>query len=352
MKKALVVVLALLVAVGGGFGAWWFLRERALDAFAQAPFGSGETKTVEIPPGTAALKMGALLARGAIVSDADSFYRLARRRQVGNKLKAGEYEFAGPLTPLQVIDKIVKGEVKTYRFTVPEGLRWEDILDIVAKSDLKLDRAKLEQLVKSPAFLKKAGVPGDGIEGFLFPDTYVFPRGVDEEAVLTKMVARTVEEYRRANAHHKAGINLDLHQAITFASIVEKETGAAAERPHIACVFHNRMRLKMRLDTDPTVLYAMMLIRGKYVNNITAQDLKTPHPYNTYTMVGLPPGPIASPGTAALEAVLSPPDCKDLYFVSRNDGTSEFCPDLKCHNAAVEKWQRQYFRDKKKHHSR
>ena len=142
-------------------------------------------------------------------------------------------------------------------------------------------------------------------------------------------------------------MTLDTLAAVTLASIVEKETGAAGERPRIACVFHNRLRRGMKLQTDPTVLYAKLLRTGAFSKNITRADLVAPHPYNTYTSFGLPPGPIASPGAAALKATLDPPDCDDLYFVSRNDGTSVFCPDLTCHNAAVLKWQVEYHQKRK-----
>src|SRR5262249_45512447 len=242
------------------------------------------------------------------------------------------------------IDKITSGQVKLYRFTVPEGLRVDETLPILAQSELHLDQAKLQKLAEDQAFLSRLKVPASSIEGFLFPDTYSFTRRSDEEAVLAKMVNRTLEEYRKAEAQRKKGNGLVMLQTITLASIVEKETAAPEERPRISCVFHNRLRLRMRLGADPTVLYAMKLLRGEFVKNITAKDLVTEHPYNTYTSYGLPPGPIASPGAASIQAALNPIDCTDLYFVSRNDGTHVFCPDLRCHNEAVERWQREYFR--------
>ena len=159
------------------------------------------------------------------------------------------------------------------------------------------------------------------------------------------MVARFKAEYARADAARKPEVRLDLGQAATLASIVEKETGQESERPRIACVFYNRLRLGMRLQTDPTVMYATMLRHGgRWSQNISKADLLTPHPYNTYLVPGLPPGPIASPGAAALQAALHPSQCSDLFFVSRNDGTHVFCPDLRCHEAAVQKWQVEFFK--------
>ena len=161
------------------------------------------------------------------------------------------------------------------------------------------------------------------------------------------MVARFKEEYEKASELRAQGVVLTMGEAATLASIVEKETGRPEERPRIACVFHNRLRSGMRLQTDPTVMYATMLRTGRWSKNISKADLLSPHPYNTYSVGGLPPGPIANAGAAALRATLAPATCKDLYFVSRNDGTHVFCPDLRCHNAAVQHWQVEFF--KKKH---
>lgn len=344
-RKVLVVLLLLLiVGAAGAAGVWFFLGTRVTD-FASEPFGSAQTKVVSIPPGSSPKAVAAILAKAEVVSDADLLYAYLRREKLGPKLRAGEYEFQGPLAPADVVGRIIKGEVKLYHFTVPEGLRVDEIIPILAASDLGLSAEKLAALVKSPAEARKLGIPADSFEGFLAPDTYSFTRNATEEAVLKRMVDRTLEMVRQAP--RKEGVDFDLLQAVTLASIVEKETGAAEERPRISCVFHNRLRRGIKLMTDPTVLYAKMLRTGSFSKNITKADLLAEHPYNTYTVKGLPPGPIASPGQAAIAAALNPPSCNDLYFVARNDGTSEFCPDLKCHNAAVQKWQVDYHRKRK-----
>lgn len=347
MKRALLALLVFGVLAGAGVGGWYVLREQRITAFAATAVTLPAPATVEIPTGTGPRALARLLAEVGAVSDADLLYLYIRRKGLGPKLQAGEYEFSGTLTPDQVLEKIVQGQVKTYRFTVPEGLRAEEILPLVAASELKLDLRRLEQLAADRRFLAKIGVPAGSIEGFLFPDTYTFTRAATEESVLTKMVSSALEAYRRADAQRKQGVRLSMLQAFTLASIVEKETGAPEERPRISCVFHNRLKRGMKLQTDPTVIYAMRLLRGVYSKNITRRDLETPHPYNTYTMTGLPPGPIASPGAAALEAALRPLDCEDLFFVSRNDGTHIFCPTLECHEAAVEEWQVRFFRKKR-----
>ena len=335
MRRVLVAVLALVLLAALGAGCFWFFTEHRLTDFAARPFGTSEPKLVEIPIGTNAHEIATLLARQGVVSDADLLYSWVRREKLSPKLKAGEYEFSGSITPQQAIEKITAAQVKQYHFTVPEGLRVDEILPILAGSELGLSLEKLQQLADTPACVRKSGVPADTLEGFLYPDTYSFPRGTSEETVLKKMVTRTLEEVKKS----PRTAELDLLETVTLASIIEKETGSAPERPRISCVFHNRLRLKMRLQTDPTVIYAMMLINGRYSKNITRKDLETEHPYNTYRNKGLPPGPIASPGAAAIHAALNPIECDDLFFVSRNDGTHAFCPDLKCHNENVQKWQ-------------
>jgi UPF0755 protein len=234
--------------------------------------------------------------------------------------------------------------VKTWKFTVPEGLRADEIAPIIEKASLG-SSAELLTLMRDPDLSKDLGLPFPSMEGFLFPDTYAFPRSVKPRDLLSAMVSRYREAWKKAEAKRKPGVTLDEGQAVILASIIEKETGRGDERQRISCVFHNRLAKGMKLQTDPTVMYATMLRKGgRWSNNITKKDLSAPHPYNTYSVAGLPPGPIANPGEAALVAAISPTDCRDLYFVSRNDGSHVFCPDLRCHQAAVKEWQVEYFR--------
>lgn len=347
MRRALAVAGALLTLAAVAAGGLWVWREQQLRAFIATPSGGPEPRDVTVPAGSGPHAVAGLLARAGVVSDAELFYRFLRRTELGPRLRAGEYEFVGPLTPPQVADKLVSGQQKTYRVTLAEGLRVDEALPLLARSELHLDEAKLLALAGDPAWVRRQGLPADRLEGFLFPDTYVFTRPFGPESVLARLVARGLEEARKAEARRAPGNTLDLLQLVTLASIVEKETGAPEERPRIACVVYNRLARGMKLQMDPTVLYAMMLLRGRFVKNITAQDLVTPHPYNTYTQGGLPPGPIASPGAAALQAASAPAACDDLYFVSRNDGTHVFCPTLLCHNAAVKKWQQDYWAAKR-----
>ena len=346
MKKVFLALLVLGVLVGAGVGGEYLWREWRMRSFATTPVTLPAPVLVEIPPGSGTKRVAWLLEEAGVVTDAGLLEVYIRRKGLLTKLQAGEYEFAETVTPEQAVEKIRAGRVKAYRFTLPEGLRAEEILPIVARSLPKLDLGRLEQLASDAGFLAELGVPAGSIEGFLFPDTYFFTSKATEESVLTKMVSRALEEYGRANLQRKEGVALDVLETFTLASIVEKETGAEEERPRISCVFHNRLAREMKLETDPTVLYSMRL-RGVDSKNITRKDLRTEHPYNTYTVKGLPPGPIASPGAAALAAALNPQDCEDLFFVSRNDGTHIFCPTRECHEAAVKEWQVEFFRKKR-----
>jgi UPF0755 protein len=331
-------LLVFLCVVASGMFVWTTWRE--LRRFRDTPFGSGAEKIVEIPPGTSAHGVVRLLASAGVLSDEDVAWRYMRWfKRDPRPLRAGEYAYSGEHTPDDVLERIYKGDVKTYRFTVPEGLRMDEIAPIVEKAGL--GRAdEILALARDPALAQELGVPFPGMEGFLFPDTYAFPRSAKPRQIVSAMVSRFDEAWKKAEARRKPGVTLGQAQAVVLASIIEKETGRGDERARISCVFHNRLRKGMKLQTDPTVMYAVMLRNGgRWSSNITRKDLAAPHPYNTYAVAGLPPGPIASPGEEALAAALAPDDCRDLYFVSRNDGSHVFCPDLRCHSAAVQKWQ-------------
>jgi UPF0755 protein len=316
--------------------------------FRETPYGAEAERVVEIPSGAPAREVVRLLARQGALADERIAWRYLRWvKRDRRPLKAGEYAFRGALRPDEVLERVYRGDVKTYRFTVPEGVRADEIAAIVEEAGL--GRAdELLALARDPAFARELGVPFPTLEGYLFPETYRFSRSPRARAVLKEMVDAFHAAWRKAEERRGDGVALDERQAVTLASIIEKETGRPEERPHISCVFHNRLRRGMPLQTDPTVLYAKWLRSGAWSKNITRKDLEMPHPYNTYSVSGLPPGPIASPGAAALEAALRPEACKDLYFVSRNDGSHVFCPDLRCHAAAVQKWQVEYFREKRR----
>lgn len=343
--KLLGLLVFLAVLAGGAF-VWQTWRD--MRSFGDTRFGSGTEKVVEIPPGTSARGVVRLLAQAGVFSDEELAQRYVRWwKRDKRTLRAGEYAFSGALLPDEVLERIYKGEVKSYRFTVPEGLRADEIAPIIEAAGLGAADEYLA-LARDPEFARELGLPFPSLEGFLFPDTYAFPRSARPRTILGAMVARFRDAWGKASAQRAPGVELDEGQAVVLASIVEKETGRPDERARISCVFHNRLRKGMKLQTDPTVMYATMLRNGgKWSKNISRKDLAAPHPYNTYVVAGLPPGPIANPGAAALVATLAPAECKDLYFVSRNDGSHVFCPDLRCHNAAVRKWQVEYYRTRR-----
>jgi UPF0755 protein len=344
MKAIRVLSLLLLVALAIGAAAAAKLY-RDIATFRDAPFGSVEAKVIEIPTGSTPRQVVRLLARRGVLADEQLAWRYVRWfKRDGRPMKAGEYAFEGPLRPDEVLDRVYRGDVVVYHFTIPEGLRMEEIAAII--EDAGLGRAsELIPLMHDPKLATELGVPFTNLEGYLFPDTYTFARSPKPRAILAAMVGRFREELRKAEAGRSPTVTLAETQVVTLASIVEKETGQPDERPRISCVFHNRLKRGMRLQTDPTVMYATMLRHGgRWSQNISKADLLAPHPYNTYAVTGLPPGPIANPGAASLRAALHPSECNDLFFVSRNDGTHVFCPDLQCHEAAVQKWQVEFFR--------
>lgn len=336
--------LALLAAVG--FVGW---KYQDLLAFADAPHAVSEELYVEIPAGTGPRGVAQVLEQAGAIADAERFYWNVRfLRKQGAQLKAGEYAFSPeqPQSPNQIVDRLLKGEVRTTRVTLAEGLRFDEQAGVLAQAGV-VDEEEFKRLARDPDFVRELGISAPTVEGYLFPTTYLIPRHLDTRGVMRLMVEHHRQAWQKAQESRQEWVKLTEHEAVTLASIIEKETGRADERRRISCVFHNRLKKDMRLQTDPTVIYSVLLREGSFDGNIRRVHLSTPHPYNTYTVKGLPPGPIANAGLAALEAALNPLECEDLFFVSKNDGSHVFCPTLACHNRNVEIWQRQYFRNKR-----
>ena len=297
---------------------------------------AGAPRTVEIAGGAGLRAIAFALETAGVISDARLFAAYAALRGAGRKLRAGEYEFPPGATPREVISKLERGETKRHFVTLPEGWTFAQMAEAIAKAGIA-PAGGLIALARNPSFVKSLGMPGATLEGWCFPDTYAFTRATRPEMVWRTLVQRArsvlAEERRRATASSDPG--LDDGEIVTLASIVEKETGRADERPLIAAVFLNRLRRGIPLGSDPTVIYGMSSFDG----NIRRVDLETPSPYNTYLRPGLPPGPIANPGREALRAVLAAPAVDYLYFVSRNDGSHQFSRTLEEHNRAVREFQ-------------
>jgi len=263
----------------------------------------------------------------------------AQFQGVDREIKAGEYDLVATMTPVEILEKLRTGEVKTYPVTIPEGLHLEETAERFEAAGIVEAVAFLAQ-ARSAELARELEIEADDLEGYLFPETYRFRK--DTPAV--EVVRRMVEEFKASltpeDRERIGATKMSLHEIVTLASIVEKETGAPEERPLIAAVFLNRLEKRMRLQTDPTVIYGILRTRGSFDGNLRRVDLRTDTPYNTYTRGGLPPGPIASVGMESIRAVLAPADVDYLYFVSRNDGTHYFSTTLRQHNNAVIRYQK------------
>lgn len=341
----ILAVLLVLALVAAGV-AYWMLQD--LKHFAVTPFAAPGEVVVEITGGAGPKAVAEKLASAGVIQDEKKFYWDVRfLRRVAGRLKAGEYQFhAGESqSPDEIIDRLLKGEVLSVKVTVPEGLRLDEQAPLFEGAGFGKP-GEFVRLARSAKFVHSLGIEADSLEGYLFPDTYLIPKNASTEQVLKLMVERFRKAWEIADAQRLPGVTLTETQAVTLASIVEKETGNPEERPRISCIFHNRLKKGMKLQTDPTVIYSIILRKGSFDGNIHRSDLDTPHPYNTYAIPGLPPGPISNAGLAALSAALHPMECDDLFFVSKNDGSHVFCPTLACHNANVQKWQVEYFAKK------
>ncbi|HXE74414.1 MAG TPA: endolytic transglycosylase MltG [Candidatus Xenobia bacterium] len=267
--------------------------------------------------------------------------------QPGRTLKAGEYLFEQPLSAAAVFRKLERGEVHLYPLVIPEGwTRWE-IADEVERLGLARREAFLRATENSP-LIHALAPQARNLEGFLFPDTYHFARPSDPDLMVRAMVERFKQEWNRLAPGASPPHALTPYELVTLASLVEKETGAADERGLVAAVFYNRLEKKMVLACDPTVIYAERLEKGgAFDGEINVSDLQRRSPYNTYLNAGLPPGPIASPGRASLEAVLKPPQSNYLYFVSNNQGGHHFAATSAEHSRNVARYRRQREREQR-----
>jgi UPF0755 protein len=257
-------------------------------------------------------------------------------------LKAGEYRFTAPMHALDVIDKIARGDVYKRLLTFREGLTIDEMAQVFEEKGFGQAGA-FKKAAGNTRLIADLDPQAADLEGYLFPETYSLPRDTPASVVVEQMVgafrAAMTEQVRAA----AKAAGLSVRQLVTLASLVEKETGAANERPLVAAVYRNRMKTGMGMQADPTVIYALQKA-GQYRGNLTKDNLQFDSPYNTYKYPGLPPGPIAAPGRASLEAAAMPADVDYLYFVSKNDGTHVFASTLAEHNKNVFTWQVEYFR--------
>lgn len=253
------------------------------------------------------------------------------------------YDFRGPLSPLEVLDRLGRGESLMIQVTVREGLDRFALAKLMSEQELGSEGEWLEVTADS-ALIDDIAPEATSLEGYLFPDTYRFSPGTAPKVVVEEMVKNFRKHFGEELAYIRTG--LSVHETVTLASIVETEARLDAERPLIASVYRNRMTKRMLLQADPTVIYAMKLA-GTWNGNIRRDDLRMSSPYNTYARAGLPPGPIASPGLASLRAAANPAESEMLYFVAKNDGSHVFAKSLDEHNRNVAEWQKRYWRERR-----
>jgi UPF0755 protein len=269
------------------------------------------------------------LEKSGLITNKTLFVLWTRVKGYGKDIRAGEYSLSPAMAPAQVLEILRRGLVILHPVTIPEGFTRDQIADVLAAKGLA-DKKRFLELTEDKVLLRQNGISGPSLEGYLFPDTYHFSRGTPTAAVLDTMVKR-FKQVVTPLMEKLQGSGMKFEEVVTLASIVEKETGRPEERPLIASVFLNRLRLGMRLESDPTVIYGMENFDG----DLKKRDLTEKTPYNTYVIKGLPPGPIASPGHDAIKAVLYPAQTDYLYFVSKNDGSHHFSKTLAEHNRAV-----------------
>ena len=302
------------------------------------PSQTASTKVIFIKKGSHLKKVSEVLEQEGIIKHRQIFVFLTTILGKKTKVKAGEYEFHTPMLPLEVLDALVKGQVKRHLVTIPEGYTLSQVAQVLESLDL-VEKKGFLQKASSPAFINALGfsqLAGPTLEGFLFPDTYHLFREMDPEEVIQTMVYQFKKVFGPDLVHRASELGFSEREAVILASIIEKETPLPEEKPLISAVFHNRLKKKIPLQSDPTVIYGIKNFNG----NLTKEDLMKPTPYNTYLMVGLPPTPICNPGKESLLAAIHPAPVPYLYFVSKNDGSHYFSSEIEEHNRSVWKYQK------------
>jgi len=338
--KYIVLPILIVAVVAGVLGqSLWTRMHQPFKGY------TSEEQFVDIPSGSSTREIGRRLVDAGVVEDETLFRASLWWTGRDRALKAGEYRFDHAMTPIDVLDTIGRGDVYARRITFPEGLTIAEMGKIYESHGFGPAR-DFVAAARNASLIRELDSEARDLEGYLFPETYALPRGTPAARLIGMMVDRfraTYTDDLRAQAEAQG---LTTRQVVTLASLVEKETGQAQERPVVAAVYRNRLKIRMGLQADPTIVYALEKA-GRYDGNIRREDLAFDSPYNTYRYPGLPPGPIASPGKASLEAALAPADVKYLYFVSRNDGSHVFATTLAEHNRNVRRFQIDYFRQQR-----
>jgi UPF0755 protein len=291
-------------------------------------------QVVIVEPGQKFKSLSQILNKKGVIRHPAKFRLFSRIKGYDKHIKAGEYVLSSAMTPKKILEIFVMGRVRLHRVTIPEGHNLRQVAQAVSQAGLGT-QADFFNAATNADLVRSKGIDAQTFEGYLFPDTYYFTKAATPEKIISSMVKRFWSVFKAEWKDRAKTLGLTIHQVVTLASIIEKETGAAVERPIISSVFHNRLKRGIRLESDPTVIYGIEDFNG----NITRRDLEEDTLYNTYRIKGLPPGPIANAGIKAIEAALYPADTRFLYFVSKKDNTHQFTTNLKDHNRAVQKYQ-------------
>ena len=319
---SLCFVLIMLLALGFGYYAVT-PRDR-----------EGQPKVFVIRHGASLRHVASELQEKGFIKNSYLFVLWGELLGYSKKIKSGEYRISSAMPPVNILAVFAKGAVITHMVTIPEGYTMGQIARLLDQKGI-VDAQEFLRVCNDPKIVAKYGIKGNSLEGYLYPDSYQFSRGLSANKIVDVMLHR-FKEVVSPYMNRMKERGMTLHEVVTLASIVEKETGLSRERPLIASVFLNRLKRGMRLESDPTVIYGIKNFSG----NLTRKDLARKTPYNTYIIRGLPPGPIANPGIESIRAVLYPAETSYLYFVSKNDGSHYFSSSLTEHNRAVAKFQK------------
>ena len=304
--------------------------------FLMRPAGSEDSpaQVFVVPEGAGLSSVAAELDRRGLISARSLFVLWGRAAGHSRSIKAGEYSLSASMPPVKIMEYLRRGMILTHPVTIPEGVGLRDVARLLAERGL-VNEDEFVAYASDPEVAGRYGIDASGLEGFLYPDTYHFSKGLPVRVMADAMVGRFFQKIGPLEELIQQS-GMSVNQVVILASIIEKETGSAPERPIIASVFLNRIRAGMRLQSDPTAVYDIHGFEGR----ITRKELRRQSPYNTYVINGLPIGPIGNPGFEAVLAVLEPAETGFFYFVSRNDGTHHFSETLEEHNSAVQKYQR------------
>ncbi len=342
-RMVIAAVFVSLLIAGAGSWTWYELHTPFFGA-------GGEEVFVDVPRGANGSTIAGLLVNAGVLRFRFPFVLYTRWSNLGRRMKAGEYRFASRATPVEVASRIAAGDVYYVSVTIPEGLTARETIELLAKNSVG-DVRSMERSLRRTDWIKDLVSNARNLEGFLFPETYHFPRRITSDEVVKTLVNEFRVKFLALQSRMPVPHGWDVAGIVTLASMIEKEVKVPAERPVVASVLVNRLRTNMPLACDSTIIYALKMM-GAFQGSLHKANLSLESPYNSYIHKGLPPGPIACPGEASLAAALKPANTDYFYYVSRNDGTHQFSKDYSAHLLAVSRYQKPLAHRSKSNHTR